>query len=47
MGHHGWAVSKSVGGKAKARTPPPPSNPVMAAGAPHQPLPSCNPWRCL
>lgn len=37
MGHHGWAISKSVGGKAKARNP---LCTQMEAGAPHQPLPS-------
>lgn len=47
MDHRGWAVSKSAGGKAKVRNPPAPSDPVMEAGAPHQPLPSCTPRRCL
>lgn len=33
MGHCGWAISKSVRGKAKAR------NPVMGTGAPASPFP--------
>lgn len=37
MGHCGWAISKSVRGKAKAR------NPVMGTGAPASPFPPAPP----